>query len=399
MSTPPLQLQFVTAGNPIQRTNEEVRTRLIAAQNNVINHAFRSAAEFYARVFDDLRLSLTVPVELRDKPVQDVSDQPFTELKQSFMPILEAAGSTEESARIHAHKLALRTHLVRAFDQPDAVLDRVTSKVGEIIETFPRTAKDIERGRNPGDVLDPYILAATQNLLYGGSFKQAIGATVAHKALMIIEGLMGHLHEDVIGDMRGNIRAPEPRGDHPEFIDPHDNPFPGADVVQPPTTDAENISFHQVKSKTGSAKGGDGKRLGEQLQNLRAYYRGDVYYDALIGNTLKGHRSMGAVLRSEPEAVVLVGHAAFRALTRSSIGPELLLRVYQTAFAKAAKQAKYNIDLMVTGIVATFHKRSEAAGEGFLELLVSDTIGSNLDQQDSRTYRSDRSRGGRRRRP
>lgn len=399
MSIPPLHLKFVAAGDPIQRINEEIRARLVEAQDNVIHHAFQNAADFYARVFDDLRLSLTVPAELRDKPVQDVSDLPFTELRQSFMPILEAAGSTGQSARIHAVNLAQRTHLVRAFDKPDAVLDRVANKVGEIIQTFPRTAKDIERGRNPGDVLDPYILAATQTLLYGDNFRQAIGATVAHKALMIIEGLMGHLHEDVIGEMRGNIRAPEPRGFHPEFIDPHDNPFPGADVVQPPTTDAEKISFHQVKSKTGSAKGGDGKRLGDQLRNLREYYGGDVYYDALIGNTLQGHRSMGAVLKSEPEAVVLVGQAAFSALTRSSIGPELLLRVYQTAFSDAAQQAGYNIDVMVTGIVATFHERSESAGEGFLELLVSDTIGSNLGQQDSRTYRSARSRGARRQRP
>ena len=302
------------------------------------------------------------------------------------MPILKAAGSTGQSARIHAVNLAQRTHLVRAFDQPDAVLAHVANKVGEIVQTFPRTAEDIERGRNPGDVLDPYTLAATQALLYSGDFKQAIGATVAHKALMIIEGLMGHLHEDVIGEMRGNIRAPEPRGFNQELIDPHDNPFPGSDVVQPPTTDTENIRFHQVKSKTGSAKGGDGKRLGDQLQKLRQHYAGEVYYDALIGNTLQGHRSMSGVLRSEPKAVVLVGQAAFRELTRSTIGPELLLRVYQTAFADVAEQAGYHIDVMAAGIVSTFQGRSDAAGDGFLDLLLSDSIGSNMGQQDSRTY-------------
>ena len=398
MSTQPLHLRFVSDRNPIQRINEEVRARLIAAQNNVIDHVFSSAADFYGRVFDDLKLSLAVPDELRDKPVQDVSDQSFTELQQSFMPILEAAGSTGQSARIHAVNLAQRTHLVRAFDQPDAVLAHVASKVGEIVQTFPRTAEDIERGRNPGDVLDPYTLAATQTLLYGGDFNQAIGATVAHKALMIIEGLMGHLHEDVIGEMRGNIRAPEPRGFNQELIDPHDNPFPGSDVVQPPTTDTENIRFHQVKSKTGSAKGGDGKRLGDQLQKLRQYYAGEVYYDALIGNTLQGHRSMSGVLRSEPKAVVLVGQAAFRELTRSTIGPELLLRVYQTAFADVADQARYHIDVMAVGIVSTFQGRSDAAGDGFLDLLLSDSIGSNLGQQDSRTYQRPALRRRRRRR-
>ena len=386
MRTPPHRLRFVTERNPIHRINEEVLTRLISAQDNVIDHAFPSAADFYARVFDDLKLSLAVPDGLKDKPVQDVSDRPFSELMQNFMPILGAAGITGQSARIHAANLAQRTHMIRAFEQPDAVLARVTDKVREIIRTFPHTADDIERGRNPGDVLDPYILAATQTLLYGGDFQEAIGATVAHKALMIIEGLLGHLHEDVIGDMRGNIRAPEPRGFNQELIDSYDNPFPGSDVVQPPTRDSENIRFHQVKSKTGSAKGGDGKRLGDQLRQLRQYYAGEVYYDALIGNTLRGHRSMRGVLRSEPQAVVLVGEAAFRELTRSTVGPALLLRVYQIAFSEASRQAEYHIDAMAAGIVSTFHERSQAAGEDFLELLLSDSIGSNLDQQDSRTY-------------
>ena len=386
MNTSPRRLRFISKRNPIQRINEEVRARLISAQDNSIHYAFPSASDFYAKVFDDLKLSLAVPDELQDKPVDDVSDRSFSKLTQDFLPILKAAGVMGQSARIHAVNLARRTHLVRAFEQPDDVLSRVTDKIGEIIQTFPRTAGDIERGRNPGDVLDPYILTATQALLYGGDFQKAIGATVAHKALMIIEGLMGHLHEDVIGDMRGNIRAPEPRGFNQELIDPHDNPFPGSDVVQPPTRDGENIRFHQVKSKTGSAKGGDGKRLGDQLRKLRQYYAGEVYYDALIGNTLRGHRSMRGVLSSEPQAVILVGEAAFRELTHSTIGPELLLRVYQSTFAEAAQQAGYHIDVMAAGIISAFRERSKAAGEDFLELMLSDSIGSNLDQQDSRTY-------------
>ena len=386
MSSQPHTIRFVSDRNPIQRVNEEVLGRLVAAQDNIVEHAFPNAADFYGRVFDDLKLSLSVPDGVKDKPAHDVSDRPSSELIRDFITMLKDSGITGQSARIHAVNLAQRTQLVRAFEQPDAVLARVTEKVGEIIETFPHTADDIERGRNPGDVFDPYILAATQTLLYGGGFQEAVGATVAHKALMIIEGLMGHLHEDVIGDMRGNIRAPEPRGFNQELIDPYDNPFPGSDVVQPPTKDGENIRFHQVKSKTGSAKGGDGKRLGDQLRQLRQYYAGEVYYDALIGNTLRGHRSMRGVLSSEPAAIVLVGEAAFRELTRSSIGPELLLRVYQSAFSEAVQQTGYHIDAMAAGIVSTFQERAKAAGEGFLELLLTNSIGTNLDQQDSRTY-------------
>ena len=161
MSTSPLCLRFISTRNPIQRVNEEVRARLIAAQDNITHYAFPSGAHFYAKVFDDLKLSLTVPEKLQDKPVHDVSDTPFSGLVKDFLPILKAAGITDQSARIHAVNLARRTQLVRAFEQPDDVLSRVTGKISEIIQTFPRTAKDIERGRNPGDVLDPYILTAT----------------------------------------------------------------------------------------------------------------------------------------------------------------------------------------------------------------------------------------------
>ncbi len=383
----PRRLRFVSDRNPIHRVNEEALARLVAAQENTVEHAFSDAAGFYARIFDDLKLSLAVPDGVQEKPVQDVSDRSYKELIHDFVSMLGDSGVTGQSARIHAVNLAQRTQLVRAFENPDDVLARVTGKVVEIVETFPRAAEDIERGRNPGDVIDPYILAATQTLLFGGNFQEAIGATVAHKALMIIEGLMGHLHEDVIGDMRCNIRAPEPSGFNQELIDPHDNPFPGADIVQPPIREGENIRFHQVKSKTGSAKGGDGKRLGDQLRQLRQYYAGDVYYDALIGNTLRGHRSMRGVLSSEPAAVVLVGTAAFHELTRSSTGPELLLRVYQNAFTEAAQQTGYRIDDMASGIVATFQERAEAAGESFFEVLLANSIRSNLDQQDSRTYK------------
>ncbi|MGD3869175.1 hypothetical protein QT565_22465, partial [Xanthomonas citri pv. citri] len=157
----------------------------------------------------DLKLALTVPSALGDQPAESLGSKTFPELYEFFHDLLSTSSIAGETAHLHAVNLAQRTQLVRAFVSPDDAIARVTRKVCEIVETFPRTAADIERGRNPGDVLDPYILAATQTLLYNGDFQQAIGATVAHKALMVIEGLMGHLHEDVIGEMRGNIRAPE----------------------------------------------------------------------------------------------------------------------------------------------------------------------------------------------
>jgi hypothetical protein len=380
------KLRFVSDRNPIQRINADVRALLVQSQDNVIGRAFPEAGTFCAKIYDDLKLALRVPSRLKEQPVEKLSDRSFSELQEFFLPILARAGITGQTAHIHSVNLAQRVQLTRAFDDPDRILERITGKVGKIIATFPRTAEDIECGRNPGDVIDPYILAATQTLLYQGDFQPAIAATVAHKALMIVEGLLGHLHEEVIGEMRGNVKAPEPRGMNQEILDPHTNPFPGADVVQPPTKQDEAIRLHQVKSKTGSAKGGDGRRLGEQLRQLRLYYGAEVFYDALIGNTLRGHRSMNAVLTAEPKAVVLVGEAAFRELTRSEIGPELLMRVYQTAFTQAAREAGYHIDTMAAGIVTTFKERSEKAGEGFLELLLQDSTGGDLSEQDSRTY-------------
>lgn len=386
MTTAEARLRFVSERNPIQRVNSEVLDQLVAAQNNLIDHEFQNAAEFCAKVFDDLGLALTVPPDLQDKPVQEIADLPITELTDVFFLILRADGSIEQTARSDAANIAHRAQLLRAFEQPDHVLAQVISKVKSIILTLPHEAEHIQVGRNPGDVLDPYLLTATQILLYGGDFEKAIGATVAHKALMIVEGLMGHLHEDVIGEMRGNVRSPEPRGFNQEMIDPHDNPFPGSDIVQPPSRDGEKIRFHQVKSKTGSAKGGDGKRLGEQLSKLRIFYEAEVYYDALIGNTLRGHRSKSGVLNAEPNAIILVGNAAFTELTRSTIGPELLLRIYQEAFSLAAQQSKYQVDNMATRIVTSFRDRAEDLAREYIELLLTDSIRSNLDEQDSRTH-------------
>lgn len=372
-------LKLVGDKNPVQRVNRIILDRLAAAQENVVERAFGSAGELCGKVFDDLKIAVEVPPRLRNEEVRLIADKPFSTLSASFLSLFLEAGIPESNARLHAANVAQRIQLVRAFEHPDQALEWVTTKVVDTIRSFPKSASDIECGRNPGDVLDPYILAATQTLLYSGDFTQAIGATVAHKALMIIEGLMGHLHEEVIGQMRGNVKAPEPRGFNQEIIDLETNPFPGADIVQPPINPTEAIRFHQVKSKTGSAKGGDGKRLGDQLKLLGQYYRGEVFYDALIGNTLRGHRSMSGVLKAAPEATVLVGEAAFAALTRSAVGPELLLRVYQTAFSEAAIRTGYSIDFMAIGIVDTFRQRSEAAGDGFLEIVLRDSTGGAVE--------------------
>ncbi len=391
MNVPTHRIRYLSDRNPIQRVNSHCLNALIAAQRSVVDYVYSDAAEFYSTVIDDMKLSLPTPIQLKDRPAQDFADQPFADLVDQYLSHLKSADLNDDASRARAQELASRTQLLRAFEEPDIVLERVTEKVHDVVMTFPRSAEDLERGRNPGDVLDPYILMAAQLLLYGGDFQKAIGASVSHKALMIIEGLMGHLHEDVIGMMRGNIRAPEPRGfNNKDKIDLLENPFPGADVVQPPTSVGEPLRFHQVKSKTGSAKGGDGRRLGEQLRRLRQYYKGEVYFDALIGNTLRGHRSKGGVLASEPSAIILVGEAAFRALTRSSAGPELLLRVYQAAFEDVFKRSGYEVDNVASIIASAFQERSDAAEGDFSQALLKSSIGDHLDEQDSRSFKPER---------
>jgi hypothetical protein len=141
-----------------------------------------------------------------------------------------------------------------------------------------------------------------------------------------------------------------------------------------------------VKSKTGSAKGGDGRRLGLQLLELQQLYGGEIFYDALIGNTLRGHRSMAGVLRAAPQVVVLVGESAFVALTGSSIGPELLLRLYQAAFDVAAQQSGYRIQDVVEAVYGTFRQRAVEAGETFLDAILHDAISGTPREQDSRVF-------------
>jgi hypothetical protein len=317
----------------------------------------------------------------------------MADLDQFFDGVLQAASIPKSARQMHSENLARRAQLVRAFDCPDTVLDWVTNKVVQIVADLPKTASDIEVGRNPGDVLDPYLLAANQALLCEGDFRQAISATVTHKALMILEGLMGHLHEEVIGQMRGNVRNPEPRADNAEILDFTFNPFPGADVVQPPLFDGDCLRLHQIKSKTGTLNSSGGKRLAEQMRQLRMAYNGaELYSHSLVGNTLRGHRSMGGMLRVEPSLIVQVGQASFEVLTGSGSGAELLVRVYQAAFELAAEQTGYSVENMTRAIVQTFIGRAEAEGEGYLESVVHQSTRGEPDNLDSRTYKSGRKR-------
>ncbi len=378
------QVLHVPADHPLNRLAAPLRGRLVRAQSNLVENEFKTAADLCRRACADLKVTLDFPPDLDGQDVTTFADQPHKDLIRRFAAVLTANGVPEQSVVPQATTIAHRVQLLRAFDDPDAVVSTTCEKVAEIIAGFPTTAEQIRRGRNPGDVLDPYILAAVRQLMFAGDFEATVSATVAHKALMMIEGLIGHLHEDVIGAMRGNVRVPEPRGANQRTLDPATNPFPGADVVQPPIDGRRTLRCHQVKSKTGSAKGGDGERLGLQLEALRGLYGGEIYYDALIGNTLRGHRSMTGVRAVAPDVIVLVGESAFAALTESTNGPQLLLRLYQSAFDVAATRAGYSIQGVVAGIYSFFKQRSDQHGEDFLETVLRDAVGGVPADQDSR---------------
>ncbi len=385
-------IKFLEPKNPAHRVNSSLCSQIELAQQNLIGNRFASAHDFFLRVLQDARLSLTAPVELIDKPISAITDMRSKNLTNYIRNYLLASGTPEQMVNHHTAAMSERVRLLTAFDNPDAVIDTTVEKIKTIVDGFPRTPDDILCGKNPGDVLDPFIIAAAQTLMFGGDMEQTVEATVAHKALMMVEGLMGHLHEDVIGQMRGNVRVPEPRGEDQETLSPENNPFPGADVLQPPFFEGDNFKFHQIKSKTGSAKGGDARRLGEQLERLRILYGGEIYYHALIGNTLRGHRSRAGVEKAAPSVIVLVGNAAFSCLTQTIVGPELLLRLYQSAFTTAATRSGYKVDAMAAVIVSHFLEVSQREGDGFLEVILNKATAGPIEQQDNRLFVGGRTR-------
>lgn len=365
-------ISHLSPASAIHKVSPELLVQFERAQQTLPEAVFKSAYDLFAAACEPLKVQPGFLQNLRRQPLFPLANSSKAELLKVLGSHAAKAGMPPEARPTILAELADRIQLLRAFDDPDRVVDSVVQKVADAMRRFPRTKGDIECGKNPGDVLDPFIVAAAQVLLYEDAFNQAIQGLAAHKALMMIEDLVGHLHEDVIGAMRGNIRVPEPRGTDQEKMHPVTNPFPGADIAQPPWSGSRRLRFYQVKSKTGSAKGGDGKRLGEQLKLLRKTYGGDTYYLALIGNTLKGHRSMAGVLGASRNTIVAVGEAAFVELTGSPNGAELLLRVYQVAFRRAAEKQRYSLRAAAKAIADEFRAAASLEDADFLVTLLHD---------------------------
>ena len=193
--------------------------------------------------------------------------------------------------------------------------------------------------------------------------------------------------------MRVNVRNPEPRVDNAEVLDFNFNPFPGGDVVPPPLFEGDCLRLHQIKSKTGTLNIIGGKRLAEQMRQIRMDFPGaEIYFHASVDKTLRGHRSMGGMLRVEPSLIVQFSQASFRVLTESESGAALLVRVYQAAVELAAEQTGHSVENMTRAIVQTFIERAEAEGEGCLESGVHQSTRGDAANLDSRSYTGGRSR-------
>src|SRR5487761_1077901 len=365
----------------IRRARDELRWIESASATELL----RRAAEELGVVVDAARV---VPECMS---ALELGNVPHSELAAMFRAHFQPGTSIPD-------ELADQVQLCRALDDPAKVAASVSKKVTATIGDFPLLAADLKVGSNPADVLDPYIMAANFELLSSQDIARTIETSLSHKILMKIEDLVGNLHQEVLGAMRGNFRVPEPQGGrsgNKDMIHPAINPFPGADIGQVPTPQAPGIlRLFQVKNKTGSAKGGDGPRLGIQLRRLEQTYGAHTFYVAIVGNTLKGHRSMGAVLRESPRTIVLVGEAALAELTRSSSGPELLLRTYARGFRAAAAQQGYDFAAVSTQITGSVQEEADQAGGSVLETWLQEAVGGERVAQDSRLYRRGVQRSG-----
>ena len=123
------QLQFFVSRHPVHRLSVEMKAEFVRAQHSALPVAFPNALSFCERVLGDLKLSIFPPAEWRDMPAAEVADLDLADLVTLFDRMLRAASIPDSARQMHADNLSRRAQLIRAFDNPDAVLEWVTTKV------------------------------------------------------------------------------------------------------------------------------------------------------------------------------------------------------------------------------------------------------------------------------
>ena len=152
----------VPVQHPLNLVPDTIKERIIAAQSDAIETEFPSAKELCARAFSDLKIALSPPEDSAEISAAALGDRTSAELVALYSAILDAGRVPEQAISLQAANLAHRTQLLRAFHAPDRVIAETCEKVIEVVQGFPKDVEDIRCGRNPGDVLDPYILGAAQ---------------------------------------------------------------------------------------------------------------------------------------------------------------------------------------------------------------------------------------------
>ncbi len=140
-------IKHIPPDNPIHRLAPALRQTIRSAQDNAFDTAFPSAASFLATLFDQLRVNLVVPESVNSIVATEFAEKSFGEFTRFFLALLQEQQYPEQAIPQASAALATRAMLLRAFADPDAAMCLVREKVISVVESFPKTAGDIEVGR------------------------------------------------------------------------------------------------------------------------------------------------------------------------------------------------------------------------------------------------------------
>lgn len=381
-------IKYTPVNSNLNKVSPALVTQMEEAQSSLLENEFKDLYQIIELAGDKQKIKTDLFGKLKSKDIQFCYKATKLELEQLLYIEAESHSLPKEIQKNIIPALLNQILLIFAYKNSDSLIDLLDLRIEESVKRFPKKFADLECGKNPGDVIDPFLVAAASILIYSGDFSNSISGMTSHRAFMVLEDLIGHLHEDMIGKMRGNVRVPEPNGKGTkEKLDFMLNPFPGADVMQPPLFKGDVAKMFQVKNKTGSAKGGDGKRLGDQMKLLIETYKCAGYYMSILGTTLQGHRSMSGVLQTENRVIVQVGEQAFKSLTRLASGPETLLSLYHVAFDRVSAKTGYSISQIVKGMISEVSRNTTIDFEKFISKMLKDVISGEECNQDSRYYK------------
>lgn len=139
-------IKFTSPKNPIHQLAPSLQEAICFAQDNAFEKAFLDSASFLGSVFDQLRIRLTAPKSLSSTSAPEFVEKSFGDFTRYFAGLLQDQRYPEQAIPRTSIALATRAMLLRAFADPDAAVSFVRDKVISVVESFPKTAADIEVG-------------------------------------------------------------------------------------------------------------------------------------------------------------------------------------------------------------------------------------------------------------